>query len=122
MSPNGGGAPSGELAAAIDRDLGGFESFKEGFAKAAATRFGSGWAWLCVHKGGKVEVCSTPNQDNPLMPGVPSEITQSVPATPPFTPTTPTTNTDSKFDFPASPSTPPSEVQEIEEIEVEEFL
>lgn len=69
MSPNGGGAPAGDLAAAIDSDLGGFEAFKEAFAKAAATRFGSGWAWLCV-KDGKLEVCSTPNQDNPLMPGV----------------------------------------------------
>ncbi|MEO5584881.1 MAG: superoxide dismutase, partial [Flavobacteriales bacterium] len=68
MAPNAGGAPSGELAEAINRDLGGFETFKENFAKAAATRFGSGWAWLCVHKGGKLEICSTPNQDNPLMP------------------------------------------------------
>ncbi len=70
MSPNGGGAPSGDLAAAIDAACGSFDGFKEAFAKAAATRFGSGWAWLCVHKGGKVEVCSTPNQDNPLMGGV----------------------------------------------------
>ncbi|WP_282787408.1 superoxide dismutase [Flavobacterium croceum] len=70
MSPNGGGQPSGELAAAIERDLGGFEAFKTAFSKAGATQFGSGWAWLCVHKGGKVEVCSTPNQDNPLMPNV----------------------------------------------------
>lgn len=69
MSPKGGGSPSGELAAAIDKDLGGPDAFKEHFAKAAATRFGSGWAWLCVHKGGKLEICSTPNQDNPLMPG-----------------------------------------------------
>lgn len=68
MSPNGGGLPTGELAAAIDRDFGSFEEFKAQFAKAGATRFGSGWAWLCVHKGGKLEVCSTPNQDNPLMP------------------------------------------------------
>lgn len=68
MAPNAGGNPSGELAAAIDRDLGGFDAFKEKFAAAATTRFGSGWAWLCVHKGGKLEVCSTPNQDNPLMP------------------------------------------------------
>lgn len=68
MSPTGGGKPSGELAAAIDRDFGSFEEFKAQFAKAGATRFGSGWAWLCVHKGGKLEVCSTPNQDNPLMP------------------------------------------------------
>jgi superoxide dismutase, Fe-Mn family len=70
MSPNGGGAPSGALADAIDSAFGSFEGFKDDFAKAAATRFGSGWAWLCVHKGGKVEVCSTANQDNPLMPGI----------------------------------------------------
>jgi Fe-Mn family superoxide dismutase len=68
MAPNAGGTPSGDLAGAIDRDLGGLDAFKESFSKAAATRFGSGWAWLCVHKGGKLEVCSTPNQDNPLMP------------------------------------------------------
>jgi len=70
MSPNGGGAPSGDLATAIDASFGSFDTFKETFSKAAATRFGSGWAWLCVHKGGKLEVCSTPNQDNPLMPGI----------------------------------------------------
>ena len=69
MSPNGGGKPTGELAKAIVEAFGSFEGFKEAFSKAAATRFGSGWAWLCVHKGGKVEICSTPNQDNPLMPG-----------------------------------------------------
>ncbi|MEM9647225.1 MAG: superoxide dismutase [Bacteroidota bacterium] len=69
MSPNGGGAPSGDLAAAIDADFGSFDAFKEQFSAAAGTRFGSGWAWLCVHKGGKLEICSTPNQDNPLMPG-----------------------------------------------------
>ena len=69
MSPNGGGAPTGDLAAAIDSDLGGFDAFKDAFSKAAATRFGSGWAWLCV-KDGKLEVCSSANQDNPLMPGV----------------------------------------------------
>lgn len=69
MAPNAGGAPSGELGEAIARDFGSFEAFKEKFAAAGATRFGSGWAWLCVHKGGKLEVCSTPNQDNPLMPG-----------------------------------------------------
>ena len=68
MSPNGGGTPSGALAEAINTAFGSFYGFKEAFSKAAATRFGSGWAWLCVHKGGKVEVCSTPNQDNPLMP------------------------------------------------------
>lgn len=70
MSPNGGGNPDGELAAAIDSSFGSFDSFKEQFNKAAATRFGSGWAWLCKHPGGKLEVCSTANQDNPLMPGV----------------------------------------------------
>lgn len=70
MSPKGGGAPSGELATAINAACGSYEGFKENFAKAAGTRFGSGWAWLCVHPGGKVEVCSSPNQDNPLMPGV----------------------------------------------------
>ena len=66
MSPNGGGNPSGALAEAIDSAFGSFEGFKDIFSKAAATRFGSGWAWLCV-QGGKLEVCSTPNQDNPLM-------------------------------------------------------
>jgi len=70
MSPNGGGQPSGELAAAINEEFGSFEGFKEAFSKAAATRFGSGWAWLCVHKGGKVKVCSTANQDNPIMPEI----------------------------------------------------
>ena len=70
MSPNGGGTPSGALAEAINTAFGSFDGFKDAFAKAAATRFGSGWAWLCVHKGGAVEVCSTPNQDNPLMPGI----------------------------------------------------
>jgi Fe-Mn family superoxide dismutase len=70
MSQNGGGKPSGALAEAIDKAFGSFEDFKEAFAKAAATRFGSGWAWLCVHKGGAVEVCSSANQDNTLMPGV----------------------------------------------------
>jgi Fe-Mn family superoxide dismutase len=70
MSPNGGGEPSGDLAAAIEADLGGMARFREAFAAAAATRFGSGWAWLCVGKDGKLEVCSTANQDNPLMPGM----------------------------------------------------
>jgi Fe-Mn family superoxide dismutase len=73
MTPNGGGTPSGDLAAAIDKAYGSFEGFKDAFSNAAATQFGSGWAWLCVHKGGAVEVCSTPNQDNPLMPGVSCE-------------------------------------------------
>ncbi len=70
MSPNGGGTPGGALADAINEACGSFDGFKEQFSTAAKTQFGSGWAWLCVHKGGKVEVCSTPNQDNPLMPGV----------------------------------------------------
>ena len=70
MSPNGGGQPSGELATAINEAFGDFDSFKEAFSNAAKTQFGSGWAWLCVHKGGKVDVCATPNQDNPLMPGI----------------------------------------------------
>ncbi|MDC7994915.1 superoxide dismutase [Altibacter sp. HG106] len=70
MSPNGGGEPSGDLAAAINSAYGSFQDFKEKFSEAAKGQFGSGWAWLCVHDGGKVEVCSTPNQDNPLMPGV----------------------------------------------------
>mgnify|MGYP002629133335 FL=1 len=66
MSPNGGGNPTGELADAISSAFGSYESFKDEFAKAAATRFGSGWAWLCVTNG-KLEICSTANQDNPLM-------------------------------------------------------
>ncbi len=70
MSPDGGGKPSGALAEAIDKSFGSFDGFKEAFSKAAATQFGSGWAWLTVHEGGGVEVCSTPNQDNPLMPNV----------------------------------------------------
>lgn len=70
MSPNGGGEPTGELADAINAAYGSFDGFKEAFSNAAATRFGSGWAWLCVHPGGKVEVCSSANQDNPLMPGI----------------------------------------------------
>ncbi|AWX44355.1 Superoxide dismutase [Flagellimonas maritima] len=68
MSPDGGGKPSGDLATAIDDAFGSFDEFKEKFSTAAGSRFGSGWAWLCVHKGGKLEVCSTPNQDNPIMP------------------------------------------------------
>ena len=70
MSPDGGGLPTGELADAINESFGDFEKFKIAFSTAAKTRFGSGWAWLCVHQGGKLEVCSTPNQDNPLMPDV----------------------------------------------------
>ena len=67
MGPNAGGAPSGALAEAITAQLGGFDKFKEDFAKAGATRFGSGWAWLCVTADKKLCVCSSPNQDNPLM-------------------------------------------------------
>ncbi|MDT0643611.1 superoxide dismutase [Zunongwangia sp. F363] len=70
MSPDGGGKPEGELAKAIDNKFGSFEAFKEEFAKAAAGQFGSGWAWLCVHEGGKLEICSTANQDNPIMPEI----------------------------------------------------
>ncbi|MFN8309102.1 MAG: superoxide dismutase [Chitinophagales bacterium] len=67
LGPNGGGAPTGKLADAITNDLGGLEKFKEDFTKAATTRFGSGWAWLCVGADKKLAICSTPNQDNPLM-------------------------------------------------------
>lgn len=66
LGPNGGGEPTGALAEAINTTFGSFSAFKEEFAKAGATRFGSGWAWLCVENG-KLKVCSTPNQDNPLM-------------------------------------------------------
>ncbi|WP_088102473.1 superoxide dismutase [Halalkalibacter urbisdiaboli] len=68
LSPNGGGAPTGELASAIDEAFGSFDAFKEQFTNAAITRFGSGWAWLIVD-GGKLAVTSTPNQDTPLMEG-----------------------------------------------------
>jgi superoxide dismutase, Fe-Mn family len=68
LNPNNKGYLSGELKAAIEAAYGSKENFETEFAKAATTRFGSGWAWLCAHKGGKVEICSTPNQDNPLMP------------------------------------------------------
>ena len=67
MSADGGGSPSGDLAKAINASFGSFEEFKAAFSKAAATRFGSGWAWLCVQPEGKLGVCSTANQDNPLM-------------------------------------------------------
>jgi Fe-Mn family superoxide dismutase len=70
MSPQGGGTPSGDLGSAIEAAFGSFEDFKTVFSKAAATQFGSGWAWLCVHKDGSLEVCATANQDNPLMPGI----------------------------------------------------
>lgn len=69
MSPNGGGLPTGELADAINEAFGDFDSFKSAFSKAAATRFGSGWAWLCSTNG-KLDVCSSANQDNPLMPSI----------------------------------------------------
>ena len=70
MSPNGGGLPTGDLLSAFESAFGTFEEFKAKFSKAGITQFGSGWAWLCVHKGGKLDVCGTPNQDNTLMPGV----------------------------------------------------
>jgi Fe-Mn family superoxide dismutase len=70
MSATGGGAPSGNLAAAIDAKFGNFEAFRDSFSTAAKTRFGSGWAWLCRSADGSVNVCSTGNQDNPLMAGV----------------------------------------------------
>ena len=69
IGPNCGGLPSGKLADAINKDFGSFDEFKSKFSAAAATRFGSGWAWLCVDSDGGLEVCSTANQDNPLMPG-----------------------------------------------------
>ncbi len=69
LSPKGGGEPTGELEEAIEKAFGSFEEFKAKFAKAAATQFGSGWAWLCV-KDGKLEICATANQDNPLMPEI----------------------------------------------------
>lgn len=67
MSPNGGGAPSGDLANAINAAFGSFDEFKKKFAEAGMTRFGSGWSWLSVSSDGKLQVSSTPNQDNPLM-------------------------------------------------------
>jgi len=70
MSPNGGGLPSGDLASAIDSSFGSFDAFKDEFSKAAATRFGSGWAWLCSEGNGKLSICSSANQDNPLMTGI----------------------------------------------------
>ncbi|WP_400194168.1 superoxide dismutase [Hymenobacter sp. B81] len=68
MGPNGGGQPSGPVADAINQAFGSYDKFKEEFTKAATTRFGSGWAWLCKQADGSVKICSTPNQDNPLMP------------------------------------------------------
>ncbi len=70
INPNDRGRLSGALLDAINNAFGSKEDFEKQFAAAAGTRFGSGWAWLCVHDGGKLEICSTPNQDNPLMPGV----------------------------------------------------
>ena len=70
MGPGKGGEPTGELADAIKSEFGGFDAFKEAFSNAASTRFGSGWAWLCVSDEKKLCVCSTPNQDSPLMKGV----------------------------------------------------
>jgi Fe-Mn family superoxide dismutase len=67
MKPKGGGKPTGDVAKAIDSDLGGFDKLKADFTQAGATRFGSGWAWMCVKGDGKLAICSTPNQDNPLM-------------------------------------------------------
>lgn len=69
MSPSGGGEPTGDLRKAIDQDIGGLDTFKEAFTKAALTRFGSGWAWLAVTPEGKLAVESSPNQDSPLMEG-----------------------------------------------------
>ncbi|GAB2956411.1 superoxide dismutase [Hymenobacter coalescens] len=68
MGPNGGGEPTGPIAEAIQKTFGGYDKFKEEFTKAATTRFGSGWAWLCRMSDGNLQICSTPNQDNPLMP------------------------------------------------------
>ena len=68
MGPNSGGEPKGEISELINSNFGSFENFKDEFSKAAATRFGSGWAWLCAHTDGKLEICSTANQDNPIMP------------------------------------------------------
>ena len=70
MGPNASGLPNGDLGEAINKSFGSFENFKSKFSAAAGTRFGSGWAWLCVHSNGDLEVCSTANQDNPLMPGI----------------------------------------------------
>lgn len=67
LSPNGGGKPKGDLLTDIETTFGSFESFREKFSTAGATRFGSGWAWLIVDGEGKLQICSTPNQDNPIM-------------------------------------------------------
>ena len=73
MSPSGGGVPTGKLLAAIEQSFGSYESFQSKFSTEAGTRFGSGWAWLCVKQDGSLEICSTANQDNPLMKGVGGE-------------------------------------------------
>ena len=70
MGPNAGGQPVGSLKEAIEKSFGSFDEFKSSFSAAAGTRFGSGWAWLCAHPNGKLDICSTANQDNPLMPGI----------------------------------------------------
>ncbi len=70
LSPNGGGEANGKILESINQNFESFENFKDEFSKAAATRFGSGWAWLCLHENGKLEICSTANQDNPLMPEI----------------------------------------------------
>ena len=70
MAPNAGGTPSNEVGKAVEEELGGFEKFKTDFSQAGATRFGSGWAWLCVKADGHLAICSTANQDNPLMDAV----------------------------------------------------
>ena len=70
MSPSGGGSPTGELANAIEKSFGSLDEFKSKFSSAAGKRFGSGWAWLCAHSNGDLEICSSANQDNPLMPGI----------------------------------------------------
>ena len=70
MGPNIGRQPSGSLKEAIEKSFGSFDEFKSNFSAAAGTRFGSGWAWLCAHPNGKLDICSTANQDNPLMPGI----------------------------------------------------
>jgi len=70
LSPNGGGEPTGKIGDAIAKSFGSYDNFKVEFTKAATTRFGSGWAWLCLHADGSLEICSTPNQDNPMMPGL----------------------------------------------------
>jgi Fe-Mn family superoxide dismutase len=68
LTPNGGGQPTGAIGEAITQSFGSYDKFKEEFTKAATTRFGSGWAWLCKQQDGSLQICSTPNQDNPLMP------------------------------------------------------